>query len=100
MYYVVCITLVFRLMSNSVWCMKPSVLTLLMPFLSAAELCPISEDQFQVAAAEQVSIESVQESLLVSRIVVGFAIENDLKVFGISRGDLMVRDIQLCKSIV
>ena len=51
-----------------------------------------------MAAAEQVSIESVQErvrSLLVGRIVVGFAIDNDLKVLGISRGDLTVRDIQL-----
>ena len=30
-----------------------------------------------------------------SRIVVGFAIDNVLKVLGISRSDLMVRDVQL-----
>ena len=64
----------------------------------ARDSCPISEHQFQVAAAAQISIESVQEqvrSLLVGRIVVGFAIDDDLKVLGISRSDLMVRDIQL-----
>ena len=66
------------------------------PFMPVAELTR-AEDQFQVAAAERVSIESVQErvrSLLVGSIV-GFAIDNDLKVLGISRNDLMVRDVQL-----
>ena len=64
----------------------------------ARKHCPISEHQFQVAAAEQVSIESVQEqvrTLLMGRVVVGFAINNDLKVLGISRDDLTVRDVQL-----
>ena len=64
----------------------------------ARKYCPISEHQFRVAANEQVSIESVQErvrSLLVGRIVVGFAIDNDLKVLRISRDNLTVRDIQL-----
>ena len=49
----------------------------------ARRKCPISDHQFMVAAAEQVSIESVQEqvrALLDGRIVVGFAITNDLKV--------------------
>ena len=49
-----------------------------------------------MAAAEQASIESVQEqlrTLLMGRIVVGFAIDNDLKVLGVSRDDLMVRDV-------
>ena len=62
----------------------------------APEHCPISEHQFRVAAAEQASIESVQEqlrTLLRGRIVVGFAIDNDLKVLGVSRDDLMVRDV-------
>ena len=60
--------------------------------------CPISEHQFRVAAAEQVSVESVQEqvrTLLMGRTVVGFAIDDDLQVLGISRNDLTVRDIQL-----
>ena len=51
-----------------------------------------------VAAAEQVSIESVQEqvrALLDGRIVVGFDIANDLKVLGISLPPEMVRDIQV-----
>lgn len=62
------------------------------------EHCPISEHQFMVAAAEQVSIESVQEqvrALLDGRIVVGFSISNELKVLGISLPPEMVRDIQL-----
>ena len=58
----------------------------------------ISERQFRVAAAEQVSIESVQEQvriLLEGRIVVGFDITNDLKVLGMSLPPEMVRDLQL-----
>ena len=64
----------------------------------ARKRCPISDHQFMVAAAEQVSIESVQEqvrALLDERIVVGFAITNDLKVLGISLPPEMVRDIQV-----
>ena len=64
----------------------------------AREHCPISDHQFMVAAAEQVSIESVQEqvrALLDGRIVVGFDTSNNLKVLSISLPPEMVRDIQL-----
>ena len=60
--------------------------------------CPISGHQLRVAAAEQVSIESVQEqveTLLEGRIVVGCDITNDLKVLGASLPPEMVRDLQL-----
>ena len=61
------------------------------------EWCPISDVQFRVAAAAQISVESVQEqvkSLLEDRIVVGFALEGDLKVLGISLPPEKTRDIQ------
>ena len=64
----------------------------------ARRKCPMSEHQFMVAATEQVLIESVQQqvrALLDGRIVVGFAITNDLKVLGISLPSEMVRDIQV-----
>ena len=66
--------------------------------MSSRSFCPISEHQFQVAAAEQVSIESVLEqvkALLEDRIVVGFAIANDLEVLGISLPPEKVRDLQV-----
>ena len=69
------------------------------PVCRAQQFCPISEYQFWVATAAQISIESVQEqvrSLLMDRIVVGFAINNDLIVPGISQGNLTLRDIQYC----
>ena len=60
------------------------------PVCRAQQFCPMSEHQFRVATAAQISIESVQEqvrSLLMDRIVIGFAINNDLKVLGISQGN-------------
>ena len=59
---------------------------------------PVSDRQFQVAAAEQSTIESVQEqvrALLEDTIVVGFDIANNLKVLGISLPPEKVRDIQM-----
>ena len=60
--------------------------------------CPISDHQFQVAAAEQISIESVREQvkpLLEDKIVVGFAMEGDLQVLGITLPAEKKRDLQV-----
>ena len=64
---------------------------------SSRKWCPISDVQFRVAAAAQISVESVQEqvkSFLEDKIVVGFALEGDLKVLGISLPPEKTRDIQ------
>ena len=63
----------------------------------ARSKCSISEHQFQVAAAQQVSTELVQQqvrALLENRIVVGFNTSNHLRALGISLPSAMVRDIQ------
>ena len=62
------------------------------------QYCPVSDHQFRVAAAEQMSIESVREQvkpLLEDRIVVGFAMKGDLQVLGITLPPGMTRDLQL-----
>ena len=51
-----------------------------------------------MAAAEQISVESVQEevkSLLEDRIVVGFALGNELEVLGITLPPEKTRDLQV-----
>ena len=65
---------------------------------SCRRFCPISDHQFRVAATEQISIESVREQvkpLLEDKIVVGFALEGDLKVLGITLPAEKKRDLQV-----
>ena len=59
---------------------------------SCRRFCPISDHQFRVAATEQISIESVREQ---DKIVVGFALEGDLKVLGITLPAEKKRDLQV-----
>ena len=65
---------------------------------SCRRFCPISDHQFQVAAAEQISIESLLEQvkpLWEDKIVMGFSLVGDLQMLGITLPAERKRELQV-----